>query len=79
MKLGIVGPVGSGKTTLVRLIARIYPVADGMIFLDETDINRLPLKGLRDAIGFVPQESFLFSRTIRRISRMGGTGPRTKK
>jgi ATP-binding cassette subfamily B protein len=64
MKLGIVGPVGSGKTTLVRLIARLYPVADGMLFLDGTDINRLPLPALRDAIGFVPQESFLFSRTI---------------
>ncbi len=65
MKLGIVGPVGSGKTTLVRLIARLYPVADGMIFIDGIDINRLPLKLLRDAVGFVPQESFLFSRTIR--------------
>ncbi|MRR33459.1 ABC transporter ATP-binding protein [bacterium] len=64
MKLGIVGPVGCGKTTLVRLIARLYPVADGMLFLDGTDINRIPLRALRDAIGFVPQESFLFSRTI---------------
>jgi ATP-binding cassette subfamily B protein len=63
-RIGIVGPVGCGKTTLVRLIARLYPVADGMIFLDGTDINRLPVKQLRDAIGFVPQESFLFSRTI---------------
>ncbi len=64
MRLGIVGPVGCGKTTLVRLLARLYPVADGMIFLDGTDINHLPLKLLRNAIGFVPQESFLFSRTI---------------
>jgi len=74
MKLGIVGPVGSGKTTLVRLIVRLYPVADGMIFLDGTDINRLPLKGLRDAIGFVPQESFLFSRTIRENIAYGRDG-----
>lgn len=64
MKVGIVGSVGCGKTTLVRLIARLYPVADGMLFLDGTDINRLPLTDLRNAIGFVPQESFLFSRTI---------------
>jgi ATP-binding cassette subfamily B protein len=63
-KLGIVGPVGSGKSTLLRLIVRLYPSADGMVFLDGVDINRIPLKVLRDAIGFVPQESFLFSRTI---------------
>lgn len=63
-KIGIVGPVGSGKTSLVSLIARLYPVPDGMLFLDGIDINSYPLNGLRDAIGFVPQESFLFSRTI---------------
>lgn len=63
-KLGIVGPVGSGKSTLLRLITRLYPVGNGMLFLDGTDINRIPLIVLRDAIGFVPQESFLFSRTI---------------
>jgi ATP-binding cassette subfamily B protein len=62
--LGIVGPVGSGKSTLLRLIARLYPVGNGMLFLDGTDINLIPLKSLRDAIGFVPQESFLFSRTM---------------
>jgi ATP-binding cassette subfamily B protein len=63
-KLGIVGPVGSGKSTLLRLIARLYTVESGMLFLDGIDINRIPLKLLRDSIGFVPQESFLFSRTI---------------
>jgi ATP-binding cassette subfamily B protein len=64
MKLGIVGPIGSGKSTLLRLIARLYPVADGALFFDGIDINRIPLKPLRDSIGFVPQESFLFSRTV---------------
>jgi ATP-binding cassette subfamily B protein len=64
MKLGIVGPIGSGKSTLLRVIARLYPVADGMLFFNGIDINRIPLKPVRDAIGFVPQESFLFSRTI---------------
>jgi len=63
-KLGIVGPVGSGKSTLLRLIARLYPVESGKLFLDEIDINLIPLNVLRNAIGFVPQESFLFSRTI---------------
>jgi ATP-binding cassette subfamily B protein len=63
-RLGIVGPIGCGKSTLVRLLPRLYPVADGHIFLDGVDINRIPLGQLRRAIGFVPQESFLFSRTI---------------
>jgi ATP-binding cassette subfamily B multidrug efflux pump len=64
MRVGIVGPVGSGKTTLMRLIARLYPVEDGQLFIDGIDINRIPLKKLRNIIGYVPQESFLFSRTI---------------
>ena len=62
--LGIVGPVGAGKSTLVKLLARLFQVADGSILIDGIDINRLSLPGLRNAIGFVPQESFLFSRTI---------------
>lgn len=65
MRLGIVGPVGSGKSTLVRLIPRLYPAKEGELFIDGIDVNRYPLKRLRDAIGFVPQESFLFSRSIR--------------
>lgn len=65
MKIGIVGPVGCGKSTLVRLLARLYPVADGMLFVDGVDINRFSLEYLRNLIGFVPQESFLFSRSIR--------------
>lgn len=73
-RLGIVGPVGSGKSTLVRLLARLYPVADGQIYLDGVDINRMPLARLRDAIGFVPQESFLFSRTIRENIAYGREG-----
>ncbi len=64
MRLGVVGPLGSGKSTLVRLIARLYQVADGQLFIDGVDINRIPLRQLRNAIGYVPQESFLFSRTI---------------
>jgi ATP-binding cassette subfamily B protein len=63
-RLGIVGPVGAGKSTLVKLLARLYPVGDGTIMIDGVDINRLPLRTLRDAIGFVPQESFLFSRSV---------------
>jgi len=65
MKVGFAGPIGSGKSTLVRLVPRLYPVADGMIFIDGVDVNTVPLRQLRQSIGFVPQESFLFSRTIR--------------
>ena len=64
MKVGIVGPLGSGKSTMAKLIPRLFPVPDGMLFVDGTDINAIPVRQLRDAVGFVPQESFLFSRTI---------------
>lgn len=64
-RIGIVGVVGSGKSTLMRLVPRLFPVAERSLFLDGVDVNRIPLKTLRDAIGFVPQESFLFSRSIK--------------
>jgi ATP-binding cassette subfamily B protein len=64
MKVGIAGPIGSGKSTLAKLIPRLYPVPDGTVFIDGTDLNTIPLRRLREAIGFIPQESFLFSRTI---------------
>jgi ATP-binding cassette, subfamily B, multidrug efflux pump len=73
-KTGIVGPVGSGKSTLVRLIARLFPVADGTLFIDGTDINRMELSHLREVIGFVPQEGFLFSRSIRENIAIGREG-----
>ena len=63
-RIGIVGVVGSGKSTLVRLIPRLFPVADGSLFIDGVDLNRIPLAAIRAAVGFVPQESFLFSRSI---------------
>src|SRR5262249_9764041 len=63
--LAIVGPTGSGKTTLVNLIPRIYDAATGSVLIDERPIRSYPLAGLRHEIGFVPQETFLFSETIR--------------
>ena len=62
--IAITGRTGSGKSTLVKTLPRILPVDDGCIFIDGIDINRLPAGLLRRAIGYVPQESFLFSRTI---------------
>ncbi len=62
--LGIVGKPGSGKTTLVSLLFHLFPVDRGKIFIDGNDINDIPLGVLRSAIGYVPQESFLFSDTV---------------
>jgi len=63
-RMGIIGPTGSGKTTLVSLIPRLFPVGNGQIFIDDIDINLWPLDLLRREIGFVPQETFLFSDTL---------------
>jgi ATP-binding cassette subfamily B protein len=64
--LGIIGKTGSGKTTLVNLLLRLYDVGDGHIFFDGIDINKIPVDMLRECIGCVPQDNFLFSTTIRR-------------
>jgi ATP-binding cassette subfamily B protein len=63
--LAIVGPTGSGKTTLVNLIPRIHDAAPGAVLIDGRPIREMPLDFLRRQIGFVPQETFLFSTTIR--------------
>jgi len=63
--LAIVGPTGSGKTTLVNLIPRIYDAAPGSVRIDGEPIRHYPLAVLRREIGFVPQETFLFSETVR--------------
>src|SRR5262249_1311490 len=60
-----VGPTGSGKSTLVSLIPRIYDAAEGSVLIDGRPIREFPLHVLRRNIGFVPQETFLFSDTIR--------------
>ena len=63
--LAIVGHTGSGKTTLVNLLPRLLEPTEGKIFIDGNEINRIPLEVLRKNIGVVPQETFLFSDTIR--------------
>lgn len=63
-RIAIVGPIGSGKSTLVSMLSRIIPVNDQSIFIDGIDINTIDIKALRKYIGFVPQDTFLFSEKI---------------
>jgi len=69
--LAIVGPTGSGKSTLVGLIPRLHDAAPGMVLVDGEPIRSYPLADIRRQIGFVPQETFLFSDTIRQNIAFG--------
>ncbi len=62
--LGIVGETGSGKTTLIDLLLKFHPVPRGSIFIDGVDLCDIPSKAIRESIGYVPQEEFLFNTTI---------------
>lgn len=73
-RIGISGPVGCGKTTLLRIIARLLPVDDGMLFFDSKDANSISLASARALSGYVPQEAFLFSRSIAENISFGGNG-----
>jgi ATP-binding cassette subfamily B multidrug efflux pump len=72
--VAIVGPTGSGKSTLVSLIPRLFDAPPGSLFVDGHDVRRVPLEALRGAVGFVPQESFLFSATVRENVAFGVRG-----
>ncbi len=63
-KVGIIGRTGSGKTTLVNLLLRLYNLQPNQILIDDNDIMRLPFKKVREAMAYVPQDNFLFSDTI---------------
>ncbi len=69
--LGIIGRTGAGKTTLVNLLLHLYNVPHNKILIDNIDIMKIPLKVLRDNIGYVPQDNFLFSDTIARNISFG--------
>ena len=63
--VGILGRTGSGKTSIVDLLLRIYNIEEQRLFIDGIDIMRLPYKKVRDSIGYVPQDGFLFSDSIK--------------
>src|SRR5437763_9737272 len=63
--VALVGETGAGKSTIVKLVARFYDATSGRVLVDDTDIRDLDLTGYRQQLGYVPQEAFLFSGTIR--------------
>jgi len=73
--VAIVGPTGAGKTTLVSLLPRLWDAPAGTLLVDGHDVRRIPLEVLRAAVGFVPQESFLFSDSVRENVAFGLRGP----
>ncbi|NME95833.1 ABC transporter ATP-binding protein [Clostridium cochlearium] len=70
-KVGIIGSTGSGKSTLVKLISRLYDVSDGEILIDGVNIKDIKLSSLRKSIGMVPQKALLFSGTIEENIKYG--------
>jgi ATP-binding cassette subfamily B protein len=69
--VGLVGRIGSGKSTAAQLLPRLFDVSDGQILLDGQDIRRLSLRDLRRLLGYVPQDPFLFSTSLRRNLAFG--------
>ena len=69
--LAIIGKTGSGKSTILDLIGRLYDIEKGQLLIDNTPIDKLNLTSLRDSIGYVPQDAFLFSDTINNNIKFG--------
>jgi ATP-binding cassette subfamily B protein len=72
--LAVVGKTGSGKSTLMHLLTRTFDPPEGMLFIDGIDLHEIPLSALRSSIGYIPQETFLFSETIRENITYGTNG-----
>ena len=76
--IGVTGPTGAGKTTVVQLVPRLYEPDSGVVEIDGREVAEYPLRALRRAIGFAPQEPFLFSATLRanlEFGRRNGGSP----
>ena len=78
-KVGIVGKVGSGKSTLIQLLTRTYDPPSGNLLIDGIDIRKIRLSSLREAIGVVPQESILFSTSLRENIAFGNPKAQEKE
>ena len=72
--IALVGSTGAGKTTIVNLISRFYEVTEGAVLIDGHDLNHVTLETLRGQIGLMPQDTFLFSATIKENIRYGKIG-----
>lgn len=77
--LGIIGHTGSGKSTLINLLPRVFDPTEGNIYIDGVNIKKFEVKLLRDIIGIVPQESFLFSNTIEKNIAYSDDKPNTEE
>jgi ATP-binding cassette subfamily B protein len=77
--LGVVGPTGSGKSLLLALLARLYDPTEGRILLDGRELRDWPLATLRRAVGFVPQETLLFSKSLRDNVALGVADPTAER
>lgn len=73
--VGVIGETGSGKSTLVDVLLRLYNIEEGKVFIDGYDLMHLPLKTIRDNIAYVPQDNFLFSDTISKNIAFSENGP----
>ena len=69
--VAVVGPIGSGKSTLAMALPRLLEIDEGQLFIDGLDVTKVELSDLRGAIAFVPQDSFLFSTTVKNNVRYG--------
>ena len=72
--IGVVGRVGSGKTSLLTILTRLYNVPEGTVFVDGQDIMKVTMSSLRDAVAFVPQDNFLFSDAVKNNISFGKEG-----